>query len=94
MKDSTGAASQSLPKCLGGVQGVSLPDIRGDPAVDALLRLRHLLHVVAFAEGGLVAINMIDTYAIGRRRERPRQRLQRTWPDRGDHRRSLAIGPT
>ena len=55
--------------------------------------LRHLLHVVAFAEGRLVAIDVVDADAVRRGRQRAGDRLQGARADRGDHRRHLAVLP-
>ncbi len=94
MKDSTGATSQRFPQRLGRMQRVGLADIRGHPSVDALHRFRHLLHIVAFAEGRLVSVDVIDADTVGCCRDRSCQRLQCPGSNRGDDRRRLSVGPS
>ena len=94
MEDPAGTTSQRFPQRLGRMQRVGLADIRGHPSVDALHRLRHLLHIVAFAEGRLVSVDVIDADTVGCRRERSCQRLQCPRSNRGDDRWRLSVGPS
>jgi hypothetical protein len=59
----------------------------------ALLGARDLLHIGPLVLGRLVAVDVPHTDAVAGRRQRGRQRLQRTWPDGGDDGRLLAGDP-
>ena len=62
-------------------------------AEQALLLLRHLLHVVTFAEGRFVTVDVIDADAVRCGGERACKGLHRTRPDRCDHRGEFAVLP-
>jgi hypothetical protein len=93
MVDLQGAAAQGVAQGFRRVQDVGAAHQRRQPAVEMLLVLRDLLHVVAFAEGRFVAVDVVDADAVGGRGERAGERLQGAGADRGDDGRRLAILP-
>src|SRR4029079_6802942 len=62
-------------------------------AEQSLLLLRHLLHIVAFAEGRFVAVDMVDADTMRGRSERTGEGLHCSRPDRCHNRRQLSILP-
>src|SRR5262249_52195822 len=93
MVHAQGAATQSIAQALGRVQDIRLAQYRGHTTEQALLLLRHLLHVVAFAESRLVTVDVIDADTIRRRCERACKSLHRARADRRNDRRQLTILP-
>ncbi len=93
MVHAQGAAAHRIAQPLRRVQNIRLAHDRGHATEQALLLLWHLLHVVAFAEGRFVSVDMIDADAVRRRRERAGKSLHRAWSNRRNDRRQLAILP-
>ena len=87
------AAPQRVAQRFRRMQHVGLAHDRGHLAEQALLLLRHLLHVVAFAEGRLVAVDVIDADAVRRGRQRTGEGLHRARTDRGHDRGDFAVLP-
>ena len=85
--------AQGFPQGLGRMQRVAATHDRGQRPVGALPRPRDLLHVVAFAVGRLVAVEVIDADAVRRRDERPGEGLEGARADRRHHGRDLPILP-
>jgi hypothetical protein len=77
----------------GRVQHVGAAHQRRQAAIETLLLLGDLLHVVAFAKGRLVAVDVIDADPVGGGCQRAGKRLQGARADRGDDGRRLAILP-
>ena len=87
------ALAQRFAQRAGAVQRERRTHQGGDSPEHALVRLRYLLHVVAFAMRRLVTVEMVDADSVRRGRERSGHRLQRTRSDRGHHRAGLAVDP-
>ena len=87
-------ASQGIAQSLRRVQYVGLSHQRRHLAVQVLLLFGDLLHVVAFAPGRLVTIDVIKTYAIARCSERSGHGLQSTWPNRRNYCTRFAPSPS
>ena len=88
-----GATAQCVTQTFRGVQHIGLAHHRRHAAEQSLLLLRHLLHVVAFAEGRFIAVDMIDADTIRGRSERTGEGLHCARPDRCHNRRQLSILP-
>ena len=93
MKDSGASFAQRLPQCGGGVERVRGAHQRGDPSEQPLIRLGDLLHVVAFAVGRLVAVEVVDADSVRGGGERSSHRLKGPWTDRRDDGGDLAVDP-
>ena len=93
MVHAQGAAAHCIAQPLRRVQNIRLAHDRRHATEQALLLLRHLLHVVAFAERRFVSVDVIDADAVRRRRKRTGKSLHRAWSDRRNDRRQLAILP-
>jgi hypothetical protein len=91
--DGNGAAAQRVAQGLRRVQHVGAAHDCRHLAEQALLLLRHLLHVAAFAEGRLIAVDVIDADAVRGRRQRAGECLQGAGADGRYHRRGLAVLP-
>ena len=88
------AAPQRVAERLWCVKHVRLAHDGRHAAEQALLLLRHLLHVIAFAESRFIAVNVIDADAVRCGSERAREGLHGARADRRDHRGDLAVLPT
>ena len=93
MKDGRAALAQRLAQRGGRMERVGRAHQRGDLPEQPLVRLGDLLHIVAFAMGGLVRIEVIDADPIRSRGERSSQRLKGARADRGDDGGDFAVDP-
>src|SRR6202020_969984 len=75
------------------MQNVRAAENVGQAAELTLPRADRLLHIVAFAVGRLVAIEVIDANSVGRCSEGARVSLKGAGTNRSQNRRRLAIDP-
>ena len=88
------SASEGVAQRFRRMQNIRSAENVGQTAELTLPRADHLLHIVAFTVGRLVAIEVIDADAVGCCGEGARVSLKRTGTNRSQNRRRLAIDPS
>ena len=88
------SASERVAQRFRRMQNIRSAENVGQAAELTLPRADHLLHIVPFAVGRLVAIEVIDANSVGRCGEGARVSLKRAGTNRSQNRRRLAIDPS
>jgi hypothetical protein len=91
--DPGGATAQAIAQRIWIVEGEGFSHDAGEASEEVLLALWHLLHVVALAVRGLVAVDVPHADSIGGTGQGSGQGLEGAGPDRRHHGRGLTVVP-